>query len=209
MMSRRAVWAAQLTACRDEVTALDRRTAAAEPKHSGLIPHVLFGPKIAILNFPSPTIGLETRIYEVVGLSFDYGYIPKINAGSMKVGFTNWNVALRLFPWQGAFFVGAAYGHYDLQGTSTATGTGGATVATQATMESAYVAPELGWRFIGSSGFFTGIDLGWAFNTGYTSTLSAPAGASLGNLGDLKTNADKYLKSGIPLVGLLEIGWLL
>jgi len=87
----------------------DRRSGT---RDSGLIPGVLIGPRLSLLALPTPALGVEAKILRYVGLSFDYGFFPKIDISGVSVSYSMWNVAARVYPWGNAFFIGAVYGHY-------------------------------------------------------------------------------------------------
>lgn len=176
--------------------------AESEPgvKESGLIPHVLIGPRISLLALPSPSLGGEVKVLRYVGVSFDYGFLPKITVDGATVKYDMWNVAARIYPFGGAFFVGAVYGHYGVDGSSEA-GKGSGTVH----VASNFIGPQIGLRMVQPSGFFTGVDVAWAFPISYTSETSADAS---GRTLEIKQNADKYLQHGVPLLGLVSFGWL-
>jgi hypothetical protein len=56
-------------------------------------------------------------------------------------------------------------------------------------------------------GILVGLNLGYGFSLNYQSTLAVP-GASQGDLATAQENVDKYLKTGVPIFTLLELGWL-
>ena len=94
------------------------------PKQSGLIPGVLFGPRLTVA-VPTPTFGVEVKILRFVGASFDYGFFPKLTISGVDVSYSMWNVAARVYPFGDVFFVGAVYGPYGVEATTTvAQGTG-------------------------------------------------------------------------------------
>jgi hypothetical protein len=172
---------------------------ASGPKESGLIPGVLIGPRLSVA-VPTPTFGVEAKILRYVGLSFDYGFFPKLTISGVEVGYSMWNVGARVYPFGGAFFVGAVYGHYGVEATATvAQGTGSVKASSN------FLGPQIGARWIQPSGFFFGIDLAWAFPLGYSSEASPdPSGTTV----SVKQTADRYLQNGIPLVGLVSVGWM-
>ena len=51
------------------------------------------------------------------------------------------------------------------------------------------------------------MNLGYGFSLDYQSTLVQPPLAN-NDLTTAKENADKYLKTGVPIFTLLELGWL-
>jgi hypothetical protein len=111
-----------------------------------------------------------------------------------------WNVAARVYPFGDVFFVGLVYGHYGVEASATVAQGSGFVRAS-----SNFLGPQIGARWIQPSGFFFGIDLAWAFPLGYSSEASPdPSGTTA----SVKETADRYLKNGIPLVGLISVGWM-
>ena len=64
---------------------------------------------------------------------------------------------------------------------------------------------QLGWRWVMPSGFFTGIDLAWGFPLTFESKVSE--GAS-GSIISIQQNAQQYLQHGLPMLGLVSLGYL-
>ena len=179
----------------------DRRTTESRTDHkdSGLIPGVLIGPRLSVA-VPTPTLGVETKILRYFGASFDYALIPKVTISNVDVNYSMWNVAARFYPFGDVFFVGAVYGHYGVEATTTvAQGTGSVRASSN------FFGPQIGARWIQPSGFFFGVDLAWAFPLSYSSEASPdPSGTTA----SVKETADRYLKNGIPLAGLISLGWM-
>lgn len=178
-------------------TGSERGSAA--PRDSGLIPGVLIGPRLSVA-VPTPTLGVEAKVLRYFGLSFDYGLFPKIDISNVSVSYEMWNVAARVYPWGHTFFVGAVYGHYGVEAVgSTPQGTGSVRAS------STFLGPQIGARWIQPSGFFVGVDLAWAFPLSYSSEASPdPSGTTA----SIKQTVDRYVQNGIPLVGLVSVGWL-
>jgi len=177
---------------------LDGRDASGT-KVSGIIPGVLFGPRLSVA-VPTPTFGAEVKVLRYFGASFDYGFFPKLNIAGVDVNYSMWNVAARVYPFGDVFFVGLVYGHYGVEASATvAQGTGFVRAS------STFLGPQVGARWIQPSGFFFGIDVAWAFPLGYSSEASPdPSGTTA----SVKETADRYLKNGIPLAGLISFGWM-
>lgn len=176
-----------------------RGQVSAGPKESGLIPGVLIGPRLSVA-LPTPTFGAEVKVLRYFGASFDYGFFPKLNISGVDVSYSMWNVAARVYPFGDVLFVGAVYGHYGVEASATvAQGTGSVRASSD------FLGPQIGARWIQPSGFFFGIDVAWAFPLAYSSEASPdPSGTTT----SVKVTADRYLKNGIPLVGLVSVGWM-
>jgi len=178
---------------------LDASGHRSGPKESGIIPGVLIGPRLSVA-VPTPTFGAEVKILRYFGASFDYGFFPKLTISGVEVSYSMWNAAARVYPFGDVLFVGAVYGHYGVEATATvAQGTGSVRASSD------FLGPQIGARWIQPSGFFFGIDVAWAFPLGYSSEASPdPSGTTT----SVKETADRYLKNGIPLVGLVSVGWM-
>jgi len=179
-------------------------------KQYGLIPNVplVFGPKLTI-GFINPSIGIEAKYANLVGLSVDYGFIPDFTVPStsppVQVGWSGWNVGAKLYPFRGSFFLGAALGGRTFTGNATdaALGRGDANVT------STYVAPELGWRWVTRSGLFFGMEFGWQFVLSYTAEFKMngiPVPTS--GISGLQDAAKFVGEQGLPILGLFTIGYL-
>jgi hypothetical protein len=168
-------------------------------RDSGLIPGMLIGPRLTVA-VPTPTFGAEVKVLRYFGASFDYGWFPKLNIAGVDVSYSMWNVGARVYPWGDTFFIGAVYGHYGVEATATvAQGTGSVKASSD------FIGPQIGVRWIQPSGFFVGMELAWAFPLGYSSEASPdPTGTTT----SVKQTADRYLKNGIPIVGLVSVGWM-
>ena len=181
-------------------------------KARGLLGPVLIGPNVTILQLPTgPTFGLEVKGHRLWGVSFDYGFVPKIKVGQAKVAFDTWTLGAKVYPFRGAFFLGAGYGHYKLTGETAQTDFNtGISDTAKAEVSAHFISPGLGWRWVRPGGFFTGLDLSWQFPVGYKSTVTAPDLGSLGGtVKDIQENGDKYLKKGLPSLGFLRLGWFI
>ncbi len=178
------------------------------PRTEGIIPGVLFGPKAtATLLFPpSVMVGAELRIIGYIGASFEYGVFPRsqdLSNYHLEVA-ANWSAGLRWYPWRGAFFVGAVLGAYDLSASQPGGASGQPTTTLK--VSSMYLGPQIGWKWAWDFGLFLGLNLGYGFSLNYESSLTPTAAG--GDLQTAKDNADKYLKPGVPVLTLLELGWL-
>ncbi len=193
--------------------------AAADPEESqgygkthGIIPGVplVFGPKLSVA-LPHPSIGLEVKLANLVGASFDYGFFPDITVYGVTAGFTSgWHFDGRVYPFQGAFFLGAALGQRTFKGSYTTTVAPFGPISPSSTVDVTYLAPEIGWRWVYRSGLFMGVELGWEFVLSFTRNDSLEVQA-LRAAGLLDPNLDKaindYGKVGLPHLALFQIGY--
>jgi hypothetical protein len=176
------------------------------PRTEGLIPGILIGPKVTgtVLFPPSLMVGAELKVIGYVGASFEYGVYPRsLTVNEINLKISSWSAGVRAYPFRGAFFVGAVFGAYDLTGTQPVPGGLGTL-----NVKSFYLGPQIGWKWAFDFGLFLGLNLGYGFNLGYQSTLTVP-GVGAGDLASAQQNLDKYIKTGVPILTLLELGWLL
>ena len=181
-------------------------------KTQGVIPGVplLFGPKLS-LALPVPSVGLEVKFANLIGASFDYGFFPDISVSGVTAGFpSGWHADARLYPFRGAFFLGAALGQRSLRASYTTTVAPFGQITPTSTLDVTYLAPEIGWRWVYESGLFMGVELGWEFVLSFKRTDSSEVQA-LRQAGGLDPNLDKaindYGNAGLPHVALFQIGY--
>jgi hypothetical protein len=176
-------------------------------KPEGLIPHTVIGPKLALISIPAPGIGLEAKFFNRFGVSVDYNLIPDVNLSGVKAGYTDLSGAVRWFPFEGRFFLGAALGTREFHAKASAT-SNGYTGDAKIKVQSTYLAPEIGWRFVTSVGFFYGIDLGYQLILSKKTTLTIPSQLDTANeTKDVKDAGDQIGKIGLPIISLVQLGW--
>jgi hypothetical protein len=174
----------------------------------GLIPGVLIGPKVSatLLFPPNVMVGAELRVIGYIGASFEYGVFPRNQTIQGYTGeIRSWSAGLRAYPFRGAFFVGAVLGNYDVTLSQTVGYPQSQTVTLN--VSSMYLGPQIGWKWTWDFGLFLGLNLGYGFSLDYQSKLT-PTQVSGTDLTTIQENADKYLKPGVPILTLLEIGFL-
>jgi hypothetical protein len=179
-------------------------------KTQGIIPGIplLFGPKLSVA-LPHPSIGLEVKFDNFIGGSFDYGFIPDITVSNASANMKGWHLDGRVYPFRGAFFLGAALGRRTMEGSYTdTTAIPGTSITGKATVDVTYLAPEIGWRWVYQSGLFMGVELGWEFvlsmSTQYNDQFNALPDQKKN---DINSAIDKYGKVGLPHLALFQIGY--
>ena len=177
-------------------------------KSEGLIPGIVFGPKLSLLNLPTlGGVGFEAKALNLFGASFDYGLVPDIKLSNVAAGMTNWTVGAKVYPFRGSFFLGAAYGNRSFHATVNDTTNN---LNGRVDVSSNYIAPEVGWRWVWDSGFYMGMDLGWQFVTSNTVAKSANFSqldpSKQKNINDA---TDKIGTAGLPVLALMQVGFFL
>lgn len=177
-----------------------------------------FGPAVTLVAFPVPfKIGLETKYRDQFGLSFDYGFFPTLTFSSVSVGWNSWNVTAKWYPFQRAMYIGVGIGQQSFEGSKTDTVTVGPVtqpLTVTVTVNTTFINPHLGWRFITNSGFFYGMELGVqvpisnsATVTSSDSTLnSTPEFQALQT--DIDGQAKTFGRTPLPLLTVAQIGWM-
>ncbi|HUM11213.1 MAG TPA: hypothetical protein VLT82_09720 [Myxococcaceae bacterium] len=150
------------------------------------------GANLGIISIPR-LINVEgyARVHPYIGLSGGWSTFPKFASDAILSWagaksdttdanlnkFEAWEVALRIYPMRGVFFLGVGFGQQVLDGDVTELQTGtpfGATAL--ARVESWVITPRLGWQWVWSSGFAMGVDLGVQFVLSHKDTLVIPPG---------------------------------
>ncbi len=190
---------------------------------------VYIGPTVQV-GFPNPlTYGLEALFARTVSVGFSGGNytVDEIDKAELKI--KGWDLHARWHPWMGSFFVGASYGRMELDGqyedTYTARISGferQVTARVNASIETNYFAPRLGWFAVWDSGLCVGFDIGVQIPLGPdTKVVATVPGATAAEEAqikatseykDLEDQADDTVKvlgkRTIPVATLFRVGWL-
>lgn len=181
-------------------------------KENGVLGPVTFGPKFTVAVPQVLKFGVEAKFLNIVGLSFDYGFLPSISYNDVAMKVNGWTIAGRFFIFQRALFIGVGFGQQDLAGSQTDTVLGESVTAT-ATFSQTFLAPHIGWRWTGSDGLYFGMELGVQFPLSYSSTVTTNNAALNSNptvqqmIADSQAQADKYGHSPLPWLGLFTVGY--
>jgi hypothetical protein len=147
-------------------------TEAPAAKGKGLLGDLRIGPSVAI-GFPHPLTGAIDLVYaDLFSVSAGAGrFGAKVEETEIEI--RNWDATFRFFPFQGSFFVGAAYGNQGIVGklkTDIETTTSGVTLKVPTSLrlevESNYLTPQLGWFARWDSGLTLGFDFGYQMPSG-------------------------------------------
>lgn len=210
-----------------ESTPAKEETATAS-KGKGLLGDIRIGPSVAA-GIPHPvTGGLDIVYADQASLSVTGGRFG-VNLSDTDIEIRNWEAAARWFPFQGSFFVGAAYGNQGIVGKRKVdlnVTSNGVALKVPTTLrleiESNYLTPQIGWYARWDCGFTLGFDFGYQMPSGAKSKLqtsfenvSTASEASVRNSDEYKKNkkdvedaAETIGKMGIPYITLLRLGWL-
>jgi hypothetical protein len=202
--------------------------ATAPSKGKGLLGDIRIGPSVAI-GFPHPLTGGIDLVYaDLFSVSATAGR-SGAKVEDTEIEIRNWDATFRFFPFQGSFFIGAAYGNQGIVGklkTDIETTSSGVTLKVPTTLrlevESNYLTPQLGWFARWDSGLTLGFDFGFQQPSGAKSELqtafenvSAANEQAVRDSEDYKKNkkdvedaADAFGKKGIPYISFFRIGWL-
>jgi hypothetical protein len=175
--------------------------------------HLRIGPLVG-LGFPRP-LAIEgfAKIEKVVGVGLEYSLLPRMNIAGADTSFKALAVDARVFPFRGAFFLGARVGRQwlDAKTTITVGQLGSFTESMSATTW--FVNPRLGFLFTWASGITLGVDAGVQFPINPTYERSGPATTAgvAQNTGVNQTLASVAGTLGnnvTPTVDLLRVGFL-
>jgi hypothetical protein len=179
--------------------------------------HFRIGPLVGV-GFPRP-LAVEglVKIERVIGIGAEYSFLPKVNLFGADTTFKAIAADVRVFPFKGAFFVGARAGRQWLDArTTVSVGQGGTTVGSfTETMEAAtwFVNPRVGFLKTWDSGITLGIDAGVQFPINPTYERSGPAttagaAANTGVDNTLRGVAGALGNNITPTIDMLRLGFM-
>lgn len=178
-------------------------------------------PSVNILNIPHPLDGsVEFVFNNFIGLKFSKSFEPKFSFDSNDAKFDNKSVAARIYPTHGAWFVGLAYGEHEVNAHRNEIVDSGLGYNVDANIyvdvKSHYLTPMTGWKWVSQSGFTLALEFGWVFPFNGSSSVRSdqdnnPLVTATDEYQDAREDvqrfADNAANSGIPNIGLLELGW--
>ncbi len=196
---------------------------------SGLLGAWRIGPTASV-GFPFLlNYGVDAVWNRTYGVGFSGGRFQRDIDDKTEIEIFNWDVRARWFPWQGSFFIGAAYGNQGIVGKATkdlTTTTGDVELKIPTTVrleiDNTYLTPHLGWFAVWDSGFTLGFELGaqipMSSKADLQSAFENVAASTEDTLKDTddykktKTDVEKaaesFGKKTVPYINLLRIGWL-
>jgi len=161
------------------------------------------------VGFPRPlAVEAFVDLDRVALVGAEYAFLPTTTISGVSL--SSWSVAAdaRVFPFRGAFFVGARLGHQHIDGTATVTVTGVGSASESVALDGWFVNPRVGFLWHTNPGLAVGVAVGLEVPLS-TSTSSAspslPAGLSIDT--GLASAAGTFGRSVLPTVDLLQIGF--
>lgn len=207
---------------------IEAKAAELQSKAKGVLGDLRIGPHLA-LGVPHPlTVGVDLVYADLLSFSVAGGRI-NTKVEDVEVEIRNWDVALRWFPFQGSFFLGAAYGNQGVVAKASQDveiDFNGIPLTVPTTfrleVESKYLTPHLGWFARWDSGFTMGFELGLQMPSSSTSelqtafaNLSQQAESVIRESEDYQKTKDDVEDAGrligqkaLPYITLLKLGWL-
>lgn len=192
---------------RGERGSSERREADRPPEHFRI------GPIVGV-GFPRP-LALEAfgKVERLIGLGLEYSFLPTITVLGADVRFKAAAADLRVFPFRGAFFIGARVGRQWLDASrSISVARYGSFTET---MEAAtwFVNPRIGFLHTFDSGVTVGIDAGVQLPIQPTYERAGPATElGLGNPNNINQTlasvAGALGNNVTPTIDLLRLGFL-
>lgn len=178
------------------------------------------GPTVAVGLIHPITYGLDFTWDRTFGAAFSMGSYT-LPLGFATLGINNWDIRGRWFPWQGSFFLGAAYGNQSLWAEikkDILVSGQKANTKMKMEVETTYLTPHLGWFATWDSGFTMGFELGYQMALSSKAkdikvTTDEPTVTTTSDFEkqqkDVKKAAEDFGKKSVPYITLLRLGWML
>jgi hypothetical protein len=173
------------------------------------------GPTVGIAIPHPANIGLEGRFNRYFGFAINYGFLPQISFEDVKLKMNSYDARVRIFPFQGAFFVGTSFGKQSIVANTVAITDG---TASSLTLEATtlYLTPTLGWRWGGQTGLIFGIDFGWQVVLSSSAQLRGSYGDQVIQFSpeyqeakaDVERVAKDIAQTSLPSFTMIHIGYL-
>jgi hypothetical protein len=160
------------------------------------------------IGFPRP-LALEGLIGvgHVLALGAEYSVLPTTTISGVETRFWALAADARVFPFGGAFFLGARAGHQHLSGSTTVAIPSIGAASGALAVDTWFVNPRAGFLWMWHSGLALGIDAGVQVPIASNMSTTIPSGLSL----DPRVTrvADALGKDLVPTIDLLRIGLVL
>jgi hypothetical protein len=159
------------------------------------------------IGFPRP-LAIEgvVRLRKTVLLGAEYGFLPKTTISSVDIRMWSAAADLRVFPFKGAFFIGARAGYQSLSGETTLSAANLGSYTESVDVGTWFVNPRIGFLWVWKP-FALGIDLGVQIPLSTTvSRASLLAVASPTTDAEITKWTNTMGRTVIPTLDLLRIG---
>ncbi len=150
------------------------------------------GVNLGIVSIPR-LINVEgyARLHPYIGVSGGWSTFPKFASDMIlrwagaKTDTTDanlnefqaWEIALRVYPMRGVFFIGVGFGQQVIDGAVTELQAGSPFGPTAtARVQSWVITPRIGWQWVWRDGLAVGLDVGAQFVLSHDDTLIVPPG---------------------------------
>lgn len=174
-----------------------------EREHDGAVDIGVLGG----IGFPRP-LAIEgvVRLRDTVLLGAEYGFLPKTTISSVDVRMWSAAADLRVFPFKGAFFLGARAGYQSLSGETTLSAASLGSYTESVDVGTWFVNPRIGFLWVWKP-LALGIDAGVQIPLSTTvSRSSLLAVASPSTDAQITQYTNLMGRTVIPTVDLLRIG---
>ncbi len=198
---------------RNEPTSAAAERGTREPRDQERAEHFRIGPLVGV-GFPRPfAIEGFAKLEKLVGVGIEYSFLPRMSFVNVDTSFKAFAGDLRVFPFKGAFFIGARMGRQWLDAQALVTAGPLGTFAESMAASTWFVNPRAGFLHTFDSGITVGIDAGVQLPINPTferSGRATDAGlASQTGIDDtLLAVANGLGNSMTPTVDLLRLGFL-
>jgi len=166
------------------------------------------------VGFPRPfAIEAFAKLEKVVGVGFEYSFLPRMHVGNVDASFSALAADLRVFPFKGAFFIGARGGRQWLDARAAFSAAQLGAVTETMAASTWFVNPRAGFLHTFESGITIGIDAGVQLPIGSSyeragRATSAGIAAQSGVDGTLVAVANALGNKTTPTIDLLRLGFL-
>lgn len=206
------------------VTDASSMTSEANKAGGLLLPFGKVGPSIGLIVPHVYDIGLQARLWDTLSVGFSYSPKMELDISSSSISMTAWNVNAAWIPFQGSFLVGARLGQQTIEATAnekiSVTGFGERQLKAEASIDSMFVSPHIGWQWVTDIGLFFGTELGVQLPMNVETKFDGEVAGSAAENAAAKETADykktkKDVEDGAKLIGetplpyltVFKIGW--
>ncbi|MBX3221459.1 MAG: hypothetical protein KF795_13135 [Labilithrix sp.] len=189
----------------------ERLTSERPPSEK--VEHFRIGPLVGV-GFPRPfAIEGFAKIERLIGVGVEYSFLPRVNVMNVEASFAAIAGDLRIFPFRGAFFVGARVGRQWLEARARLTTGPLGTFDESVAASTWFVNPRIGILHTFDSGITVGIDAGVqlpispSFERSGVAT-DAGVASELDIDGTLAAVANGLGNNTTPTLDLLRLGFL-